>query len=265
MLYINRKKNFIAGQKGLKELAPDSYRLIRTKNSKFVGDRKKIVINWGDSTPNDEVLQCRIINNPHHIKYAVNKRKFLTLMEEKGVPAPRIVKYSDEALEQYGYLYCRTLVEGKAGKGIVIIKDKETGNQYRDKLMVTPAFPNVPLQYTTELRVHAGPNTILSVAQKMRRKGHPKKDEDHLIRTHSKGWVFVKNGMTVSDSDKDAAYVVAKAAIKAIGLDFGGVDVVVYNGGAKVLEVNTAPGIEGSVVAAYHNYFKELENEMLYL
>ena len=42
-------------------------------------------------------------------------------------------------------------------------------------------------------------------------------------------------------------------AIEDLQLDFGAVDVVVsgYSGGAFVLEVNSAPGLEGTTVQKY--------------
>ena len=45
--------------------------------------------------------------------------------------------------------------------------------------------------------------------------------------------------------------------IQALGLDFGAVDILYMasNDTAKVLEVNTAPGIEGDTLVDYYNAF----------
>jgi len=48
-------------------------------------------------------------------------------------------------------------------------------------------------------------------------------------------------------------------AVKALGLDYGAVDVVLgVNGRFYVLEVNTAVGMEGTILKAYTNKFLEV-------
>jgi len=52
----------------------------------------------------------------------------------------------------------------------------------------------------------------------------------------------------------------ASLAIAALGLDFGAVDIIWNNHYqlATVLEVNTAPGLEGQTITDYANYFRGL-------
>ena len=49
----------------------------------------------------------------------------------------------------------------------------------------------------------------------------------------------------------------AKKAVKALGLDFGAVDVLATDEQAWVLEVNAAPGLGGTMPALYANVFKK--------
>ena len=81
------------------------------------------------------------------------------------------------------------------------------------------------------------------------------------VRNHANGFIFAKGGFEVPDK-------VLEESVKATmvcGLDFGAVDVVWNNFLQKafVLEINTAPGLEGSTVDSYANGFKAvLEDEI---
>lgn len=79
--------------------------------------------------------------------------------------------------------------------------------------------------------------------QKRRQNGT---DDPGVVRTEENGWVFCRQNVVLPEK---AAAECLKAAV-ALGLDFGGVDVL-WNkpsGKATVLEINTAPGIFGSGV-----------------
>ena len=65
------------------------------------------------------------------------------------------------------------------------------------------------------------------------------------------GWIFCKNNIKHIDSVKKLAI----KAVETLGLDFGAVDVLFYNEKPYILEVNTAPGIEGSTLTNYANTF----------
>ena len=56
----------------------------------------------------------------------------------------------------------------------------------------------------------------------------------------------------------------AKLAVKATGLDFGAVDIIWNNLQEKayVLEINTAPGLEGQSVETYKKFLNELLAEV---
>jgi glutathione synthase/RimK-type ligase-like ATP-grasp enzyme len=78
-------------------------------------------------------------------------------------------------------------------------------------------------------------------------------DVNWQVRNHHNGFVFTRSGFDTPEAVSKAAM----DAMRILGLDFGAVDVV-YNSRenrAYVLEVNTAPGLEGSTVDDYANYF----------
>jgi glutathione synthase/RimK-type ligase-like ATP-grasp enzyme len=93
---------------------------------------------------------------------------------------------------------------------------------------------------------------VIDVQQKRRREGANATNE---IRNTANGWVFCREGVEAPAIAVEAA----KAAVEALGLDFGAVDIKCNRQGTRcaVLEVNTAPGLEGTSLvnygAAYHS------------
>ena len=86
-----------------------------------------------------------------------------------------------------------------------------------------------------EYRIHVFNGKIIDIQQK--RKRHEAIEINFQIRSHNNGWV--------------------------LGLDFGAVDII-WNEKQQqgyVLEVNTAPGLEGETIINYANAIEELIND----
>jgi hypothetical protein len=93
---------------------------------------------------------------------------------------------------------------------------------------------------STEYRVWVFRDKNLGVYEKVL--AHPeKKRRGSINRNHGQGWGFqLRTGLP------EAIREVAKKALKAVDLDFGGVDILKGDDGKYyVLEVNSAPGVEG--------------------
>ncbi len=68
------------------------------------------------------------------------------------------------------------------------------------------------------------------------------------IRSFDAGWKIRYDGFSSTKAQRE----LAAAALKALGLDFGAVDMgKLANGNLIVLEVNRAPGVEGGTVESY--------------
>lgn len=79
------------------------------------------------------------------------------------------------------------------------------------------------------------------------------------IRNHDRGWVFVP---LVRSSPNSERIAVAVAAVEALGLDFGAVDLLVTPGGGScVLEVNTAPGLSERFLDLYVEAIREWQHD----
>ena len=110
----------------------------------------------------------------------------------------------------------------------------------------TPEYFVKKEDFTREYRIHSFLGRSLRAGAKQHREGitnpHP------WIRSWDGGWRIVYDGVTVKQRHRDIAH----KAVKALGLDFGAVDIGERGDGTLVvLEVNRAPGLEGGTVDAY--------------
>ncbi len=99
-----------------------------------------------------------------------------------------------------------------------------------------------------EYRVHIFNNKVIDL-QRKRKKSEV--ESDGLIKNHSNGWVFCREEVKVPLE----LFETAKKAVSSLSLNFGAVDVLYSSNEKKiaVLEVNTAPGLEGLTLDNYAN------------
>lgn len=234
---------------------------IKHKNSKFKGRNTKTVINWGSSTLPQEVLKCKVLNNPDNVGLVSNKLTFFNHLNEveralvaRGEPFPKLSFpefTEDKDLAQAWLAEGTTVVErhkltGNSGDGIVITEpDGELGNAK----LYTKYIPK-----KEEYRVHVFNGQPIDIQRKARVRDVPDDDVNWKVRNLAGGFIFARN------EDHQVPPLVAHQAVLAVercGLHFGAVDVV-YNekqGMPYVLEINTAPGLSGTTLEKYCEAF----------
>lgn len=78
------------------------------------------------------------------------------------------------------------------------------------------------------------------------------------VRSWAAGWRISYDGSTTKQRHRD----LAASAVRALGLQFGAVDIGERaDGSALVLEVNRAPGLEGGTIAAYAQAILQWTNQ----
>lgn len=243
------------GSAGAKTIADTlGIRRIKLANSKFVPSNKKLVINWGNSSPgfNHEVW----INAPENVKHASHKARALDAMAMRGVPVLEYTRDVYEALSWLrldGTVIARKVMQGSRGEGIVIIDREEDLHHNADAPLFTRYF-----KARDEYRVHVVMGKVVDVQQKRKRADVDNADVNYKVRSHENGFNFCREDVELPDVCSAASI----AAVKALGLDFGAVDIRFNNktGKCAVLEVNTAPGLEGTTIDTYAKAFIELFN-----
>lgn len=145
---------------------------------------------------------------------------------------------------------CRKKVSSSGGDGIFILKpsDNLDSEGIKKNIQESKLFVKyIPKEL--EFRVHVCGGKVIKVQRKIMKKGQQPK-EGWEVRSYDNGFRF----QSVDPSSiPEECLAVATKAVHHCGLDFGGCDVI-YNKAsdrAYVLEVNSAPGIEGDTVKAY--------------
>jgi glutathione synthase/RimK-type ligase-like ATP-grasp enzyme len=214
--------------------------------------RSGIVINWGKST----IPQWRINNAPYNpigaVGIASNKIETLQACNRAGVPhvpftTDRRVAANWLSSGECKIVYCRTIIRGYGGAGIVLARKPE-------ELVNAPLYTK-GIKKDREFRIHVMNGQVIFQQEKkmMAKERRPDGFNSH-VRNHANGWVFTDQNL-----DVPAAVVqVAARAVLCCGLDFGAVDCIWNNdSGAHVLEVNTAIGMQPKLANIYAAKLKE--------
>jgi glutathione synthase/RimK-type ligase-like ATP-grasp enzyme len=219
---------------------------IKRENSRFKGRADKVVINWGCGSLPREVLKCQVVNAPEAVSVAANKRKFFEAMRGTGL-TPAFCTGPGAALNamsEGGKVVVRHKLTGRGGKGMEIC---EKGAPIPEAPLYVEYIPK-----KEEFRVHVINGRAVDVARKARSKAVPDHKVDWQMRNTKGGFIFARKG--VEDFPHlDRLKVMGELAVQHIGLDFGAVDVI-WNekqGRFYVLEINTAPGLQGSTLGVY--------------
>jgi glutathione synthase/RimK-type ligase-like ATP-grasp enzyme len=229
---------------------------IKTEGSKFKGAAHKLVINWGCSKLPAELLKCHVLNAPENVSNASNKLYFFQAMAEAGVSIPR---FTDDPQDVQGMLdngtivVARTILNGHSGAGIVLLEGDA-------EIVKAPLYVEyVPKKQ--EYRVHVFRGEVVDVQRKARRKDVPDDGVNWKVRNLANGFIFARGEDVLGEVPEDVL-AQAKLTVEACNLDFGAVDVVFNDKQKKayVLEVNTAPGLNGSTLDGYVQRFKEVGN-----
>lgn len=212
--------------------------------------KPKLLLNYGSTTELPR-FTGKYLNHPQSVRNSSDKISTFKLLTEAGIPTVPWTTDKDEALnwikDNKSMVVARTLTRASEGRGAVFASDVES-------------LPNAPL-YTkyvkkaAEYRVNVAFGKVINIRQKRRRKDFDG-ELNNLCRTHDNGWVYCSEGV---DKDNEQLRDLATNSINSLGLDFGAVDII-YNQHYNqyyVLEVNSAPGMEGETL---NNFIEALKN-----
>jgi glutathione synthase/RimK-type ligase-like ATP-grasp enzyme len=208
----------------------------------------RFIINWGSSENERFSYRCKILNRPESVLLSSNKLNTFHTWSLDNVSCPEWTTDIDIArqwIEEGSIVFCRTRLQSHSGNGIVIAESNSD-------LVPAPLYTKY-IKKKKEFRVHVFNNEVIDVQEKRRSMDS---NTGFLIRNHANGFVFCRDNL-IEPRDLRA---VATHAVRALGLDFGAVDIIWnehYNR-CYALEVNTAPGLEGTTLQTYINKFIEV-------
>ncbi len=231
---------------------------IQMKRQTYKGFSNHVVINWGSQVALEAHRRChKVLNVPQAIGRASDKLKAFTAFTDSSVPTLSYTTSRNEAYrwQAEGYtVFSRTTLSGHSGSGIVVNK--------HDCEYIEPApLYTKNFKKDKEFRVHVIHDRLIAIQQKRLKasenRENPDAEVDNYIWNHKSERVFVRNSIDYGEVDKDSMIQVAIDAVKALGLDFGSVDIGTRGSEIVVFEVNTASGLTGSTIEDYRKGFQD--------
>ena len=242
------------GSKSAKALAEElKVKRLKEEGSVWKGKPRDVVINWGRSRDHIAFSSpAKILNSKEAVKVAANKLLSLKALQKAGVPIPEFTE-SRRTAEQWANLegvtvVCRKTLTGHSGQGIVLASRPE-------EVVEAPLYTEY-LKKILEYRVHVFGDDGFFVQRKARNRSVPDEEVNWQIRNHQNGFIFSHINLEYPKEME----LIAHSAVKALGLDFGAVDLILNSRGEMyVLEVNTACGLEGTTLTKYAEYFRQFK------
>ena len=228
------------------------------EGSHYKGSRDKVVINYGSTNIPPNVMKSYVANKPTSVANCVDKAKFFAHLYEMEAAVNTPEWTNDPAtaktwIEKNQVLLARTILNGHSGQGIKILRK---GVDFVKAPLYTVYIPK---QY--EYRVHVLDGEVIDIQRKVLQKQAELNEEEKKIRSHGNGWIFSRdpNLLNIPCAKIEEQ---ARAVVQGMDLQFGAVDLIWSKKLQEcyVLEVNTAPGLEGASVGIYGNAFKKWLN-----
>lgn len=218
------------------------------------GFRNLTIVNWGRTDFNPG--QARCLNRPEAVANGVNKLRSFQLFKDAEVPTPEWTTDPGEALRWANAgrtVYGRASLGGQAGAGIKIWGPKFNTPIRAEEFQGIRLFTRFwKADYEARYHVFNGEVIDIQRKRKINRESFaqlPERNQlrSYFIRSHHNGWVFSRRNIPLNNICAAASI----AAVSSLGLAFGAVDVRVRGESAAVLEVNSAPGLEGASLDIY--------------
>lgn len=218
-----------------------------------------VVINWGNSKKPQwwQALATKpgttIINHPENVALATDKLKAFKAMAAAGVSIPEFTTDPAVAkgwLEGECPICIRRVLNGHSAEGLDILAEIDPG----DEFPIAPLYTKY-VKKKDEYRIHIFRGNVIDITKKRLRNGLTK-TADFKIRNFDGGWIYARDGVVPPDGVINQA----KAAVTALGLDFGAVDIGwnEHYQSAIVYEVNSAPGLVGTTLYRYARLISEI-------
>jgi len=215
----------------------------RSKKTIYLPKIDDTIVVWG-ANHNPNWKNGTYINTPEQISIATNKLSTFNILAQHNISIPEYTTDLNTAKlwVQNNWVVCRKLLRASGGRGIVLAKTQE-------ELVKAPLYVKYKRK-DKEYRVHIFKGKVIDAAEKKRRQLENRPENyNPYIRNYEYGWVYCRDNVNLTEDTLQ----LAKDTISALELDFGAVDII-YNSKsnkAYVLEVNTAPGLQGKTLTNY--------------
>ena len=211
----------------------------------YVGYKSDLIFYYGGNNIISDT-ESLFYNKLRHL--ANNKLKSFQIFKEANLPTVEWTTDVDIA-KTWPLVVARATLTGHSGQGITMWNPSNKN----EPIPIAPLYTKY-VKKTYECRVHVFNGEVIDAQIKRKLKEYDG-EVDTNVRNHTTGWVYCRDNFQVPEEAK----LLSLQAIKTLQLDFGAVDLI-YNQHYNqfyLLEVNTAPGLEGTTLT---NYIKAIKN-----
>lgn len=207
--------------------------------------RCKLLLRWGNTEQYTNLRAEKELNSIDAVKLATNKLEMLNILTAAGISTPQFnsdpaltTQFMDKSENQY--------IRNK--RGVV-----RYGNDFNP---VSDSYYSQPIKFKRrEYRVHVFCGKVIGIYEKIPliegAENRPKLFKSDTCR-------FVRCDGDISRVDQ-AAQTLCIEAVKALGLDVGGVDLIRdKNKKFFICEVNSSPGLNSQMVERYTKEINKL-------
>lgn len=214
------------------------------------------LIRWGNQQGLPTRTNALTLNTPTALALASDKLRAFRAFQEAGLRVPRFgtdMTYLDQAQVVLGRRR-----HGSRGRDIQIVRSVGGENTVCTTVTSVPPRSLVPEFYVEyvpnirEYRIHVFKDEIIRVQGKYL--DFPERHIHPYIKNYEQGFRFRTPDVRLNSDRTEAA----KEAVRALGLDFGAVDLLIgEDRECYILEVNTAPACSPMTAKAYVGKFAE--------
>lgn len=226
--------------------------LLSTKKGMKSGSLKRLAVALSNTLGYKVFRTTNVRPHRKQFKYgdSVNKLQQYQWFKQQGLSSLEFATNWQEAekwMKDGHYVFARKLLNASCGDGIEVINPEANGNLIPPAPVYTKYKPK-----KREFRVHVFKDKVVTIVEKRRKKGWTGDKSDAKIRNLANGYIFCQE-VELTNSLRKRIEEISLAASKVCSSDFRGVDVGFNekHDDVFVIEVNSAPGIEGSNVDKY--------------
>lgn len=258
---IQRRQVFKGTNPKTRILKKTYYRVFRDNNVEVMHKENNvdlgnsIVVRWGsrEEFPTDD--HTVVYNSAKAIKTATDKKLSRELFIKNSVSCPMLVTDTNIGRVNNFPIIARPLVHSKGRNFVTLRNQNEFLTHYRTNK--NGWYYSDFIDKSREFRVHVAHGKALAIMEKTR------PGDGNIAWNRAQNDTDPFTYIKWSDVDaQNLGFIIKEAivAVAALGLDFGGVDVMMRGNEAFVLEVNTSPTLNSSpyVAERWGKYFQWL-------
>jgi hypothetical protein len=227
--------------------------LLSTKNGLKSSSLKRLALSLSKAMGYKVFRTTNVRPHRRQLRYgdSVDKLTQYKWFQQQGLSSLEFTTNPQQAFhwwDQGNVVFGRRLLNASCGDGIVVYDTKDEAPFH--EATPCPVYTKYKKK-KREFRVHVFKDKVVAIVEKKRKSGW-NGQQDTKIRNLANGYIFCQ-AIELTEAFRARIVHLALAASKVSGSDFRGVDIAYNekNDDLFVIEVNSAPGIEGSNVDKY--------------